>query len=757
MASRDITEGRSTRAIAVDIGLNTNAIWQNTGNTYDCAIAGIPFLTAIRDDRPYERATAQFRKQQFDSQRDPGEQSLSNWWLRSQSSFHAGEGITFYDPLANPYSDTISTNSYRVKESYGVDIWTQGQVSLLKDTTEGHVTHHAIDVTYGRPYQHLFSAKWVNAGSTTVNQGVILHDGYDLDRIDSAGTVEHWVDYDSGSADRVYAAASDGQTIYWVTNSTSSGAGGKTRMEKKAIAATTATTATTMWTETGANSQFTTRAAIGYVKQRIVLASNNRIFEFPTSQSTDPQPVYTHPSTSYVFSSIAESGTAVYVSGYEGIRSSIFKFTLTDGGAFPTLTSAITAAELPVGEIVYRIFGYLGYIIIGTSKGIRVASVDTYGSLTYGPILVHTTQGVYDFCARDSFVWCATGVNTEPGLIRIDLATELGQGTLRFAYAHDVHYDEYDNKITTACAFIGDTDELMFATAAVTVDTLVSTKAAAGGVATLTMSSSHGLIVGDKVWVTGVGAPFDNTNTSGAYTVATVPTTSSFTYTIASTSTIATTSAPSTSTVVKVGHSYAEHATQLRTSGYIETGFIRFNTLEPKNFKRLVGRGDFTYGSLSLQTVTDKNVRYDVVQYDAAIGNPEVTITQPNGAQDSLGLRFTLYRDATDNTKGTIFKGYQLKAVPATPRNRIISVPLMNYDTETDKYNSTIGYEGRAVERLAALEDAETNGDVVTWQDFRSGEIRQCLIEEVKFTDSTPPDKRFTGYGGIITLTIRTV
>ena len=103
------------------------------------------------------------------------------------------------------------------------------------------------------------------------------------------------------------------------------------------------------------------------------------------------------------------------------------------------------------------------------------------------------------------------------------------------------------------------------------------------------------------------------------------------------------------------------------------------------------------------------------------------------------------------------FKGYQLKAVPATPRNRIISVPLMNYDTETDKYNSTIGYEGRAIERLAALEDAETNGDVVTWQDFRSGEIRQCLIEEVKFTDSTPPDKRYTGYGGIITLTIRTV
>ena len=667
MASRDITEGRSTRAIAVEVGLNTTNIWQNTGNTYDCAIAGIPFLSAIRDDRPYERATAQFRKQQFDSQRDPGEQSLSNWWLRSQSSFHAGEGITFYDPLSNPYSDTISTNSYRVKSSYGVDIWTQGEVSLLRETTEGHITTSQL-TSANRPRQRIFSAKWTDG---TLKQGFIMHDGYDLDRIDSDGNVEHWVDYNTGTADPVYAATTDGQTMYWVTNDT---VNGKLRVEKKLISASTSTAPTTMFTHP--SGETVTNATIAYVKQRIILAANNKIYEFPTSQATMPTAIYTHPSTSYVFTSITESGTAIYVSGFEGIKSSIFKFNLADNGTIVTLTSAITAAELPIGEVVHRIFTYLGYMMIGTNKGIRVASIDAYGSLTYGPILVHTTQAVYDFCARDSFVWCATGVDTEPGLIRVDLATELGQGTLRFAYAHDVHYDEYAGFTTTTCGFIGDTDRVAFATA--------------------------------------------NNGTTN-------------------------------------GHVYAEHATQLRTSGYVETGLIRFNTLEPKNFKRVVARGDFTYGSMSIQTITDKNVRYDVVQYDAVVGNPEVTITQPNGAQDALGLRFTIYRDASDNTKGTVFKGYQMKAVPATPRNRIISVPLMNFDTETDKYNSTIGYEGRAIERLAALEDAETNGDVVTWQDFRTGEIRQCLIEEVKFTDVTPPDKRFTGYGGIITLTIRTV
>ena len=73
MSGRDITEGRATRAIAVDLGINTGSIWQNTGYDYDCAIGGQPFLMAMTNNRAYERGTTPFRKQQFDNQRDPGE------------------------------------------------------------------------------------------------------------------------------------------------------------------------------------------------------------------------------------------------------------------------------------------------------------------------------------------------------------------------------------------------------------------------------------------------------------------------------------------------------------------------------------------------------------------------------------------------------------------------------------------------------------------------------------------------------------
>ena len=666
MAGRDITDGRATRAIAVDLGIGTGTIWQNSGISYDVAIAGIPFFVAVKDERPYERGTAPFRKEQFDSQTNPGEQSLTGWWLRSQNSFHTGEGINFYDPLSNPYATTISTNSYRVAEVRGVDVWTPGEATLLHDVTQGH---NVLTTIYPnkRTGQTMRSIQW---GTTN---GVLLHDGYDIDRIAADGTVEHWVDYTSGTNDPVYALTDDGQYAYWVTNDTASG---KLELDKKLLSASTSTAPTPMFTKAGTT---VTNAVIEYVKQRLIVAVNNVVYETTTNATTSTSltTIYTHPNTSYVFTSIAESGTAVYISGYNGNQSSIFKFVLdTTTGAMPVLSYAITAAEMPAGEVIHKIYSYLGKMVIGTSKGVRVASIENDGSLTYGPLIVHTDQPVYDFAARDTYVWCATGVDGHAGILRIDLGTEID--TLRYAYAHDI-YDGNSSTShpTTTVAFLGATEQKAFATTA--------------------LSTSS------------------------------------------------------------VGYFYFESPTVLRNDGYVQTGYIRYNTLEHKHFKRLVGLGNFDYGSMSLQSVDYEGVVYDINSYDAAIGNPESVITQPFGAQDAIALRFRLYHDAVDDTKGPIFKGYQLKALPANPRNRIIKVPLMNYDIETDKYNTTVGYEGRAFNRLAELETAESNGDIVTWQDFRTGENQQVLIEQVLFTDLTPPDKKYTGFGGTISLTIRTV
>jgi hypothetical protein len=735
VAGRDITEGRSSRAIAVDVGVvATDAIWQNTDIAYDTALGGMPFIYAISDSKPYVRQTAPYRKEQFDNQTEPGEQSLTGWWLRSQSSFHEGTGITFYDPGLIPGEGTS-----RFADSKGVDVWTEGEVTLLNNTATSHYTTGVVRAN-SKPSQIARSIQW--AGTN----GILLVDGYDVDKIAVDGTDTHFIDYAAGVDKQVFAICDDGVNAYWVTAITDAGAD-KTAVYKKPLTGDASTSNTLLFSST---SIVANEATMEYVKDRIVMAVNNKIFEFATNASSLPTAVYTHTSTSVVFTSITASGTAIYVSAFEGIQSYIYKFTLsTTTGSMPTLTSAITAAQMPTGEKIFKIEYYLGYILIGTNKGIRVATVNDDGSIIYGPLMIETSQPVYDFAFRDRFAWAATGVAGEGGVVRIDLGNDLGG--LRFAYANDLWLDNgVTGYVTTSCAFAGETDRLVFVTTAVNRGTITN-KALTSNVATLTTGAAHGLEISDSIWVEGVDSTFN-----GQYTV-TAATTTTFSYTKAATNVASTAVSSATALVNETGTINIESSGAKMSDGYIQTGFIRYNTLEPKNFKRLVGRGEFDFGSMTLNTVSADGTEFDVVSYDSSVPPVEVTTSQPAGAQEYIAYKFILYRDTTDNTKGPTFKGYQSKATIATPRQRVIKFPVFCYDVETDKYNVMIGYEGRANDRIGQLESIEENGDIVTWQDLQTGESRQVVIEQITFTRMTPPDRGFSGYGGTLDILIRTV
>lgn len=667
--ARDITEGRATRAIAVDVGVvSSSAVWQNTDIAYDVAIGGLPFIYAINDNRPYVRETAPFRKDQFDNAQEPGEQSLAGWWIRSQSSFHSGTGIKFFDPAT-----TDEVGHYRFADSKGLNIWTKGQVTLLKSCTEGHITTGAI-ASNGVVQQHMRSIKW------STFTGALLHDEYDVDKIkvtDPSNPV-HFIDYNAGvGVYPVYAICDDGTNAYWMTNKTS-GATTKLTVYGKPLTGDSSSTADEF--KVFDNSQIISNGVMEFTKQRLVICADNKVYECAPLVSSTPTLVYTNPSTSHVYTSITSSGPAIYISGYNGSQSTIEKYTLTTAtGSLPTLTSAITAADMPVGEIIHKIYYYLGYMVIGTNKGIRIAAVsDQDGSVNYGPLIVETTQPVYDFAGRDRFIWATTSVAGEPGLTRIDLGNELEP--LRFAYANDIYYDDITGHVTTAVCFDGNTDptstdRLMFSTA---------------------YASGNGAV-------------------------------------------------------------YVEDAATLRTTGYLTTGWIRFGTLEPKNYKRLFGRGDFTYGSMTLETVDRNGVEYDHITYDSSITPIEVTTSNPATAQEYIAYKFILARDTTTTSLGPTFKGYQAKATIATPRQRVIQFPVYCFDVETDRFNTVTGYEGRAFDRIQRLEEVEESGDVLTWQDLGTGESRQAVIEKVSFTRMTPPDKRFDGFGGVLIIQVRTV
>jgi hypothetical protein len=736
LAGRDITEGRAERSIAVDVGVvASTAIWQNTDMSYDVALGGLPFIYAINDSRPYVRQTAPFRKDQFDNGTEPGEQSLTGWWIRSQMSFHSGSGINFYDPAT-----TDENGHYRFSDSKGIDVWTKGQATLLKAVNPAHITTESLQ-SNGRAWQFARSIQW------GTNKGILLHDGYDVDKINTSGAETHFIDYNAGTDKPVHAICDDGTTAYWITNTAT-----KKTVYKKPLTGSSADTSdiVTMVDEVGLISN----AVMEYVKERIIVCADNKVYELSSSSTgAFPTALFTHPSSSHVFTSIAASGSAIYVAGYNGIQSTILRFVLSSTGTLPTLTSAIVSAELPVGEIVHKIYYYLGYMMIGTNKGVRAAAIsDQDGSINYGPLIVETDQPCYDFAARDHYVWCATSVSGEPGVIRIDLSNELE--TLRFAWANDVYYGAVTGRYTTSCAFLDGTNQLAFTSQGLTKGTLITNKQLTSNVATLTTSTAHGLAVGDVIWIEGVDSTFNST--TGTYTV-TVVTEFTFSYAKTAGNVASTAVSSSTARVQSPGAVYLESATELITNGYITTGNIRYGTLEPKNFKRLLGRGDFTYGSMTLETVDKNGVEYDHISYDSSISPIEVGTSNPATAQEYVAFKFILYRDGTTNSRGPVFKGYQAKATIATPRQRVIQFPVYCFDLETDRYNVVTGYEGRAMDRIQLLEDIEESGDVVTWQDLSTGESRQAVIEQISFTRGTPPDKGFSGFGGIIQITIRTV
>ena len=701
--------------------------YAGTGVAYDVAFGGLPFFLATNDDQPYRRVTAQYRKQQVDMSREPGEQTLTGWWLRSQSSFHLGQGIKFYEPQQD--------ESLRFQFTYGkgCNVWTKGQITLLKDVDTTHLTEGDLQPNK-RPFQILRSIRpsytvtnkaltsnvatltigthYLTTGATVVvdnidatfngtyvltgvtattisyartannvtsvattglvaQDSVLLWDKYDVDKIDVGGNLVHFIDYNAGTDDPVFAICDDGTYAYWVTNQTAGGAK-KMHVYKKLLTANASVSPTLMFNATGI---VVTNAVIEFTKERLVLAANNSIYEFATNATALPTAVYTHPTDNFVYTSITSSGAAIYLSGYTGIQSTIQKFTLTTAGAMPTLTSAITAAELPVGEIVFRIYYYLGYMAIGTSLGLRVAAVsDQDGSLAYGPLVFESEHPVYDVAGYDKYLWTTTNVDGNPGVSRVDLGQQVGTN-LVFAYAWDLYDPSLTGFTTTSCSFAGNTNRLAFCTA------------------------NNG---------------------------------------------------------VADGKIYIEADTRLVQTATLRVGYIRYNTLENKIFKFLQPRFESTNGSLAIYSIDANNTEYSIGSFDQGADITQIGIPYPSTPQQYLGFRFVMNRSTSDSSKGPLFTGYQVRVLPSIPRQRLIQYPVELYDFSMDKFNNPSGYENSAYDRLMNMQALENLGDLIRVEDFRTGESYLGLIEEMDFINRTPTDKRYSGYGGLLLVTIRT-
>jgi hypothetical protein len=631
----DITEG-IPYTLSNPAGSTT---YSATGEAYDVAIGGLPFFLLNSDDSPYRRVTAQYRKQQIDQSREPGEQTLTGWWLRSQSSFHLGAGIKFFEPIQE------ESLRFQYTESKGVDVWTRGQATLLNDTASFYA---------GAAPAQLIG---VNDGT---NDCIYVTDGTALKKITSAGASTTITQ--AGTASTIYSLTTDGSNYYFING---------TKVHKGSVGATPADSEIY-------NTPGVTRATIRFVKQRLLLAIGNVLYELnanATGSAALPTALYTHPNANWVWSSIAEGPQAIYVSGYDpnGTSSSVFKINLDaavpNSLGFPTLSVPTVIIDMPEGERINDFDVYLGvYAVLATSLGFRVGIADATGDVQYGPLLFKDAP-CNAIAFRDNFAYLTSKVDGEAGLVRVDLSTIVIPNSLFFPWAWDLIAT---GTTTTASqvAFFGNSDRAAFTN-------------------------------GNNTW--------------------------------------------------------AESTTSVVPTGYLRTGYIRYNTLELKIFKLMQARIDTANGGINIDSVDSEDNFYRIGTFAQQSVVPEININYPQASQEYLGFQFTLTRSTTDVSKGPLFTGYQIKSLPAIPRQRLIQYPLSCYDHESDHFGVEAGYEGSAYYRMNQLESIENVGDTIRVEDFRTGESYIGLIEELDFRNATPSDKRFSGFGGTLLVTIRTV
>jgi hypothetical protein len=138
--AKDISED-----IPYDLALpSTTAQFELTNTAYDVVIDNLPFIVKVNNQDPYRRETAPYKKDQFDNSTEPGEQSLTGWWLRSQTSWHNGAGITYYEP-GTDYQHV----SHRFADSRGVDVWNIGEATLLPEVVDVYTGDNLINAAAG--------------------------------------------------------------------------------------------------------------------------------------------------------------------------------------------------------------------------------------------------------------------------------------------------------------------------------------------------------------------------------------------------------------------------------------------------------------------------------------------------------------------------------------------------------------------------------------------------------------------------------
>ena len=378
------------------------AFYSGTGSTqlvpdvFPVAINGRPYMIDTAANAFTRQYDARVRDS-VDQSTEPGEGAINpqGLWRRSQSSWHYGAG--------QEYSDTADAEAFRFNTSKGVNVWDKGRLSLLSDTS------------------NVYSTSGTNLYATTADSRLYGTDGQ---------SVKYTTDFTSvttvtgTAASDLYSITSDGYNVFY------SYANGD-------IDQTNAGVSTSSAYITGIEA-----GKLAYVKGRLMVAGQGtdkhkiwNITTAPGSSANNPGTLMTHRNTNFQWVGFAAGQSHIYAAGHAGNISLVYKTEIKDDAS--SLAAPTVAAELPQGEIIQEIYGYLGYIVIGLTTGFRFCSADDAGNLIVGP-RIDTGSSVGAFAGIGQYVYFAwTNFDaTSTGIGRMDISVFISPN--QPAYASDL-------------------------------------------------------------------------------------------------------------------------------------------------------------------------------------------------------------------------------------------------------------------------------------------------------------------------------
>jgi hypothetical protein len=416
---------------------------------YDFSIGGNGFRFATDAQQfPYSRVTEPTTVRRFDDSNEPGEQSLSPLpWIKSQNSFHGGAGQRNLERGYTAFQyEQEQVSHVRFDTSLGVDVWTPGVVKRLPRTT---VTATGLSTTtFAAANSPLApgSGDYVIAGGSDALSVVAWPSGPDNPGtyVDLTPLVHSY----GGGAFTVESIATDGSSwfalVHFTSNLTNAAYAGVRTFILTAEYYDVTSGGTLLYK--AANDSVQHHGVLGWAKARLVAGIDRKLYELDpgaTAPSALPTTaVYTHPSQRWTWTAISESPGSVLGAGVSGAKPDILSFDLDTSGPVPVLGGGASVGQVPNGERIYSMVNVLGtFIALGTTKGIRVGTFDTYtGALKLGPLSVETTSPVRGVATRDRFVYGGftdQQADGTTGLCRVDLSY-IVDATGRNAWAPDL-------------------------------------------------------------------------------------------------------------------------------------------------------------------------------------------------------------------------------------------------------------------------------------------------------------------------------